>query len=93
MDKQLQMLLGVAAVGAAGYLIWKQTQKPKSFANLMAMPLSDLGGGYKAECKGRNERLGTFQYEGKTMYWCCQPGYFTDNRPDKKCADIQAIAD
>jgi len=36
MNKQTKMLLGVAVVGIGGYLLWKQSQKPKSFANLSA---------------------------------------------------------
>ncbi len=36
MTKQTKMLLGVGAVALAGYLIWKQSQKPKTFANLTA---------------------------------------------------------
>ncbi len=30
------MLLGVAAVGVAAYLLWKKSQKPKSFMNAAA---------------------------------------------------------
>ena len=36
MDKKTQMWLGVAAVGVAAYLIWKQSQKEKVFANLVS---------------------------------------------------------
>lgn len=89
MDKQLQMILGVAALGTAGYLLWKQSQKPKTFANAAAMgSLGALEGGYRTSCRGRNDRLGTFEYMGKTHYWCCQPGTFTDNMPGQKCGDL-----
>ena len=40
------MLLGVGVLAVAGYLLWKQSQKPKSFANLMANP----GGGGSGAC-------------------------------------------
>lgn len=36
MTKNTKMLIGIAVVGTAGYLLWKQSQKPKSFANLTA---------------------------------------------------------
>jgi len=89
MNNQLQILLGVAAVGAAGYFIFKETQKPKSFTNFRGMPTEGLEGGYRPFCKGRNERLGTFQMNDKTYYWCCQPGFFTDNRPDLKFSELE----
>jgi hypothetical protein len=37
--------------------------------------------------------MGSFEYDGKTMYWCCQPGFFTDNRPDKKCSELTSIVE
>jgi len=33
LGKKTTMLLGVAAVGVAAYMLWKKSQKPKSFAN------------------------------------------------------------
>lgn len=44
MDKKTTTLLAVGVLAAVGFLVWKQTQKPKSFANLMAMPLDETGG-------------------------------------------------
>lgn len=43
MDKKTTTLLAVGVLAAVGFLVWKQAQKPKSFANLMAMPLDDEG--------------------------------------------------
>ncbi|MBM3201794.1 MAG: hypothetical protein FJZ56_05245 [Chlamydiae bacterium] len=37
MDKKTTTLLAVGVLAAVGFLVWKQTQKPKSFANLMVM--------------------------------------------------------
>lgn len=36
MNKNQQLLLGVGVLAVAGYLIWQQSQKPKSFANVIA---------------------------------------------------------
>ena len=36
MNKKLTMLVGVAAVGVAAYMLWKKSQKPKSFMNAAA---------------------------------------------------------
>jgi len=41
MDKKTTTLLAVGVLAAVGFLVWKQTQKPKSFANLMAVSLED----------------------------------------------------
>lgn len=42
MTKNQKMLLGVAVVGVAGYLIWSSTQK-KSFANVVSRKKCDPG--------------------------------------------------
>ena len=34
MNKKTQMWLGVAALGVAGYFLWKKSQEQKSFANV-----------------------------------------------------------
>lgn len=56
MNKNQKMLLGVGVLAVAGYLIWKQTQKPKSFANVVAGPGLGGGGGLGAPC-GRGTGL------------------------------------
>jgi len=39
MTKQTKTIIGVAAVGIVGYLVWKQMSKPKTiFANLADYP-------------------------------------------------------
>jgi hypothetical protein len=76
MDKNTKMILGVGAVAAAGYLLWKQSQKPKSFANLMApsMALIEV-----PKClKGYNEKFGEW-------YICCNPMYKSKDSVDVKC--------
>lgn len=36
MKGNTKMLIGIAVVVTAGYMLWKQSQKPKSFANVTA---------------------------------------------------------
>jgi hypothetical protein len=43
LGKKTTMLLGVAAVGVAGYLIWKKNQKPKVFVDLKGPSPSQFG--------------------------------------------------
>ena len=76
MDKKTQMLVGVGVLAAAGYLIWKQSQKPKSFANLMAAPTALIE---VPKClKGYNEKLGDW-------YICCNPMYKAKESVSTKC--------
>lgn len=54
MNKKTTTLLAVGVLAAVGFLVWKQAQKPKSFANLMAMSLEDdelAGGGQCLKAK------------------------------------------
>ena len=43
MNKKLTMLVGVAAVGVAAYMLWKKSQKPKSFMNLVSKRFGIIG--------------------------------------------------
>jgi hypothetical protein len=43
LNKKTTMLLGVAAVGVAAYLLWKKSQKPKSFMNLVSKRFGIIG--------------------------------------------------
>jgi hypothetical protein len=43
MNKKTQMLIGVAAVGVAAYLLWEKSQKPKSFMNLVSKRFGVIG--------------------------------------------------
>lgn len=71
MDKKTTTLLAVGVLAAVGFLVWKQAQKPKSFANLMAMSLdeADVAGGmcFKAKKCGPKEGPG-----GKPGCLCCR---------------------
>jgi hypothetical protein len=73
MDKKTKMLLGVGVLAVAGYLLWKQSQKPKAFANLAAAPdCKDQNQvGCKCPCKNK---VGTAQ-DGTTLcangHTCC----------------------
>lgn len=76
MDKKTQMLVGVGVLAAAGYLIWKQNQKPKSFANLAAAPMALIE---VPKClKGYNEKFGDW-------YVCCNPMYKSKESVEVKC--------
>ena len=41
MNKNTKMIIGVGVVAVAGYLLWKQSQKKTSFANLTAKTALD----------------------------------------------------
>lgn len=79
MDKNTKMILGVGAVAAAGYLLWKQSQKPKSFANLMAKAAPTAALIEVPKClKGYNEKFGEW-------YVCCNPMYKSKESVEVKC--------
>ena len=92
MEKQTKTLLTVGALAAVGYLVWKQTQKPKAFANLMAAAPTELGGEEKPSCRGWNKRRGQFNAGGVDYFWCCD-GNFTKEKPTKTCAELQTSID
>lgn len=70
MDKKLQMLLGVAAVGFGAYWLWKQQQsKEKVFANLKG------GGGIvTSNCVAGTLGVGTYYPTASPMrcHWSCE---------------------
>ena len=60
MTKQTKMLLGVGVLAAAGYLLYKQSKKPKAFANMAAQ-------GRNGPCKCSDDALP----DARGMYNCC----------------------
>jgi hypothetical protein len=80
MDKNTKLILGVGVLAAAGYLIWKQGQKPKaSFVSRMAPSRFKV----VETCVGTTGQQVTI---GGNAYWdCCQMGFVTPNKPDKGC--------
>ena len=52
MNKKTQMWLGVAAIGVAGYFLWKKSQEQKSFANVAggSMGLGQKRCRYNSDC-------------------------------------------
>ena len=83
MDKKTKMWLGVAALGAAGYLVWKKMQPKAGFANAMGKSAARFQ--VVAQCKGTTGKQVTLPDGNK--YWdCCQMGYVTANKPSEGCA-------
>lgn len=79
MDKKTKMLLGVGLLAAAGYLLWKQSQKPKSFANLMASNLALL------EAPNSHCSMGYTLKRPDGTFLCCNPQYFGKTAKDQEC--------
>lgn len=86
MNKQTTTLLTVGAVAAVGYLVWKQSQKPKAFANLMMAAPSVADMQEVAKCqKGYREKFGEW-------YVCCSGWHKSKDSVDKKCNPQQQEA-
>jgi len=80
MEKNTKLILGVGVLAAAGYLIWKQGQKPKaSFVSRMA-PLQFQ---VVSSCLGTTGKQVTI--DGNAYWDCCKMGYVTPNKPASGC--------
>ena len=73
MNKQTQMLLGVAAVGVAAYLIYQQTTK-KSFVKMNATGLRAVPNS-SCRCSPQGGMTLTTA-SGRKVYECCRQGVF-----------------
>jgi hypothetical protein len=69
MTQNQKMLLGVGVLAVAGYLLWQQSQKPKSFANAAARMSPVFGGGDCGKGTGKCCKAKTCN-DGKCQ--CCR---------------------
>jgi len=87
MEKNTKLILGVGVLAAAGYFIFKQSQKPKmSFVSRMAPSRFIV----VESCLGTT---GTQVTIGEKTYWdCCKMGYVTPNKPSSGCSGTTPTA-
>lgn len=87
MNKQTQMLLGVAVVAGVGYYLFMQNKKkseaakPASFANFMSDPVK-----MTAKCKGDYGR------DAEGRYICCKAGWRSNESDGQPCGSVGQIA-
>lgn len=96
MDKKTTTLLAVGVLAGVAYLLWKQQQKPKSFANLMApVGLDDAESSViiVEECQqnrttGNMRRVDVGGLFGNRRAWqCCgNRQKYALRRPDNDCS-------
>jgi hypothetical protein len=91
MNKKTKTAIAVGVVGIAAYLLYRQSQKNKPFANFTRMSALSTGmsapSGFtvKAACKETPADAQQFSYAGK-LYWpCCGPGVISEVRSAKTC--------
>lgn len=83
MDKNTKLILGVGVLAAAGYLLWKQGQKPKTASFMRSGRMAPARFKVVETCIGTTGQQ--VEING-TAYWdCCQMGFVTPNKPDKGC--------
>ena len=83
MDKNTKLILGVGVLAAAGYLLWKQSQKPKTPSFMSSGRVAPAHFKVVETCIGTTGQQVTIN---GTAYWdCCQMGFVTPNKPDKGC--------
>jgi len=74
MTKNQKLLLGVGVLGAAGYLIWKQNQKPAVAASFAGKRNFLSLAAPRKQCKCSIGVPGVVN--GKTVYECCGDGIY-----------------
>lgn len=99
------MLLGVGVLSVVGYMLYKQSQKPKSFANIIAAPDDDddeLGGpqgnvNLVTECRnnkgtGNSRRItGVGLFGSRKVYQCCgNRKNYAFQKPDLNCQGMES---
>ena len=91
MNKKTKTAIAVGVVGIAAYLLYKQSQKNKPFANFTRR-LSPSKVTIKAACLKSPTNGGTYtgpETEGKVAYSCCGQGVFGYIKSDVPCDKVQ----
>ena len=87
MNKQTKIILGLAILAGAGYLLYnskkdKDASSTVNFANFAAPE----DGEYVTQCNGHTS---TFTSKtGNKYYRCCKKGYYSDTSLGKPCGNI-----
>lgn len=95
MTQNQKMLLGLAVLVVGGYMLWQKSQKPKSFANVIAAP--DEGDDniiLGEECQndrgtGNSRRVqGVGIFGSRKVYQCCgNRRKYVFNKPSMNCSE------
>jgi hypothetical protein len=95
MNKKTKTAIAVGVVAVAGYLIYRQSQKNKPFANftrtLRTAPV-DAVREIRAVCLKSPVNGGTYsgaKTGGKIAYECCGTGVFAYQKSDVPCSDTK----
>ena len=87
MEKNTKLILGVGVLAAAGYLIWKQNQKPATASFMRSGRMAPAQFKVVETCVGTTGQQVTI---GGNAYWdCCKMGYVTPNKPSQGCGPTQ----
>lgn len=93
MEKNTKLILGVGVLAAAGYLIWKQNQKPATASFMRSGRMAPARFKVVQQCVGTTGKILTDPELGPQCangcYDCCQMGYVTPNKPSQGCGPTQ----
>lgn len=93
MTQNQKMLLGVGVLAVAGYLLWQQSQKPKSFANAAARMSPVFGGGGCGKGTGKCCHAKSCAEDGNGKKCQCCRGFQESDTVDFKCGGGSGLAD
>jgi hypothetical protein len=90
MNKQTKMILGLAVVAGAGYLLYKSKKdkdaaatSPKNFANFVKSDKVTI----VAKCNG------DYGKDEEGRYICCRAGYRSAQTDGKACGSVGQVSD
>ena len=95
MNKKTKTAIAVGVVGIAAYLLYKQSQKNKPFANFTRFSSSspvDAVRDIKAVCQKSPVNGGTYsgpKSNNKITYECCGTGIFAYQKSEIPCNDTK----